>query len=175
MDIAQLQYPIGKFKKPETITKEHIEAAIKVLQVFPKQLNELTFNLKCETLDLPYRPDGWTIRQLVHHISDSHHHCYNRIRWTLTEDKPTIKAYDQDSFSKMEDYQKAPIAWSIDHLEAIHRKIVFILQNVSESDWERSFIHPETNEEIPLKELALLYAWHSRHHYAHIKNALDRL
>ncbi len=172
MDIEQLKFPIGKFKKPKTISNEDLVEAIKVLQIFPEQLKLISLNLKEEVLDSPYRPEGWTIRQLIHHISDSHHHCYNRIRWTLTEDKPTIKAYNQDAFAKLFDYQKAPIAWSLSHIEAVHQKIVYILQNLTEEQWERVFIHPETKEEVGMKHLAMLYSWHSMHHFTHIKNAL---
>jgi len=172
MDLEQLKYPIGKFKKPENVGKTEREEAIRILQIFPEQLKQLTLSLKEEQLDMPYRPGGWTIRQLIHHISDSHHHSYNRIRWTLTENKPTIKAYNQDAFAAMYDYSHAPIAWSLNHIEAVHHKIVYILKHVQEADWERSFIHPETKEEIPLKNLIMLYAWHSMHHFTHIKNAL---
>lgn len=172
MDLKKLQYPIGPFKKPETIDKEDLNEAIKILQVFPEQLKLLTYSLKEISLDKSYRPDGWSIRQLIHHIADSHHHCYNRVRWTLTEDRPTIKAYDQDAFAEMFDYKKAPIAWSITHIEAIHQKLVYILNHLSEEEWKRVFIHPESGDEVSLETLVLLYAWHSMHHFAHIKNAL---
>ena len=174
MDITALQYPIGKFQEPETISNEALEEAIKVLALFPEQLKLITYQLTDTTLNTPYRPDGWTIRQLVHHIADSHHHCYNRIRWTLTEDTPTIKAYDQDAHGKMKDYVEAPIVWSLSHIEALHQKIVYLFNHLSEAEWERSFIHPETNEEVTLKTMALMYAWHSMHHFAHIKNALNQ-
>ncbi|HPF10604.1 MAG TPA: putative metal-dependent hydrolase [Flavobacteriaceae bacterium] len=174
MELDQLKYPIGKFKKPQEITKDQREEAIDILALFPEQLKQLTYNLKDAVIDQPYRPGGWTIRQLVHHISDSHTHCYNRVRWTLTEDNPLIKAYDQDAFAQMYDYQKAPIAWSISHLEAIHQKMVYIFRNLSEDEWNRTFRHPETGEEIALKSMVMLYAWHSMHHFAHIKNALKK-
>ena len=173
MELEQLKYPIGKFKKPETITQEQLEEAIKILQIFPEQLKHLTYSLKEEILDSPYRPEGWTIRQLIHHIADSHHHCYNRIRWTLSEDKPTIKAYDQDGVAKMYDYTYAPIAFSLSHIEALHQKIVYILSHLKDAEWSRSFNHPEWEGETDLKSLAMLYAWHSMHHFAHIKNAVD--
>ena len=175
MDIEQLKYPIGKFKKPENITNEDLIEALKVLQIFPEQLKLITLNLKEEVLDSPYRPEGWTIRQLIHHISDSHHHFYNRIRWTLTENNPLIKAYDQDAFAQLADYKKAPIAWSLAHIEVLHQKIVYVLQGLSEEQWIRTFIHPETKDEIGLKHLAMLYSWHSMHHFTHIKNALLRM
>ena len=112
---------------------------------------------------------------MIHHISDSHHHSYNRFRWALTEDKPKIKAYFQDAFAAMDDYTTAPIAWSIAHIEAVHQKLVYILEGLTDHQWERTFIHPEGDKEFNLKQLALTYSWHSMHHFSHIKNALDRL
>ncbi len=172
MSTEALKYPIGKFKIPEKITGDHLDEAIKILQLFPEQIKLLTYNLNDEVLDQPYREGGWTIRQLIHHISDSHHHSYNRFRWALTEDNPTIKAYNQDDFATMTDYSTAPISWSIAHIEAVHQKLVFILNSLSEEQWDRTFIHPETDAQMNLKELALMYAWHSMHHFTHIKNAL---
>lgn len=175
MEIEKLKYPIGKFERPEEVSDNEIAEAIKILQLFPEQIKLLTYNLKDEVLDTAYRPGGWTIRQLVHHISDSHHHSYNRFRWALTEDKPLIKAYDQDAFAAMDDYKTAPIAWSISHIEAVHQKLVYLLKSLDEDQWMRTFKHPEMEDEMNLKQLAMLYAWHSMHHFSHIKNALDRL
>lgn len=175
MEIERLKYPIGKFVRPETVSKEEQHEAINILKLFPEQLKLLTYNLKDEVLDRPYRPGGWTIRQLIHHISDSHHHSYNRFRWTLTEDKPLIKAYDQDAFANMDDYKTAPIAWSIAHIEVIHQKLVYLLQSLTEAQWNRTFKHPEMEEEMNLKQLAMMYSWHSMHHFTHIKNALARM
>jgi len=174
MDLEQLKYPIGKFKKPETITQDNLEEAIKILQFFPEQLKQLTYSLKDDILNKPYRPGGWTIRQLIHHIADSHHHSYNRIRWTLTEDCPKIKAYDQDATAELYDYKHAPVAFSIAHIEVIHQKMVYILQHLKETDWDRTFKHPEWEGETDLKSLVMLYAWHSMHHFAHIRNALGK-
>ena len=173
MELDPLKFPIGAFNPPEVISKEQLTEAIRVLEVFPQQLHHLVDGLPEDVLDQPYRPGGWTMRQLVHHISDSHHHCYNRIRWTLTEDTPTIKAYDQDAFASLSDYTEAPIAWSLAHLEALHQKIVYILQNLTDAQWERSFVHPGTGKKLSMKVLALMYAWHSQHHFAHLENALD--
>jgi len=174
MKTTSEKYPIGPFEKPEFITYAQKEEAIKVLASFPQQLKSLTEPLSDDVLNSPYREGSWTIRQLIHHISDSHTHSYNRVRWTLSEDQPVIKAYDQEGYAKALDYSVAPISWSIKHLEAIHQKLVFIYENLTEDQWKRSFIHPETKEAINLEALVLLYAWHSKHHYAHIKNALHK-
>ncbi|MBT8262841.1 MAG: putative metal-dependent hydrolase [Bacteroidia bacterium] len=174
MEKDHLKFPVGKFEIPKTISDADLNEAITILEVFPEQLKMLTYNLKDEELDSPYREGSWTIRQLVHHISDSHHHSYNRIRWALSEDNPMIKAYDQDAFAELEDYKTWPIAWSFIHIEAIHHKIVNLLRMLTEEQWQRTFRHPEMEKEMNLRELALMYAWHSMHHYAHIKNALDK-
>lgn len=159
---------------PAEVSREQLDEAISVLQLFPEQLKLLTYSLKDTELDKPYRPEGWTIRQLIHHLADSHHHSYNRFRWALSEDNPMIKAYDQDAFAKMDDYRSAPIAWSISHIEAVHQKLVYILQHLSDDQWERTFRHPEMEDEMNLKQLAMLYSWHSLHHFSHIKNALGQ-
>lgn len=166
------QFPIGSLHLPEIITHRHIAAALEVLQTFPEQLKRVSLQISEEKLDTPYREGSWTIRQLIHHIADSHNHCYNRIRWTLTEDSPTIKAYNQDGYAALTDYQKTPIAWSITHLEVLHKKIVYIFSTLDEQQWNRFFIHPETSKKVSVKQMALTYAWHSNHHLAHIKNAL---
>lgn len=174
MEETQQKYPIGRFKKPEDITVDHLEEAIKLLEVFPEQIKLLTFSLKDVVLDQPYREGGWTIRQLIHHIADSHHHCYNRVVWALTEDNPKIKAYDQDALAKMRYYSKAPIAWSLTHIEVIHQKMAYIFRNLEPLEWDRTFVHPESGDEVSVKDLAMLYSWHSMHHFSHIKNALQK-
>jgi len=166
------QFPIGKLSLPTEISKTQIDEALKTLKNFPEQLKKLVSSVDNITLNKPYREGSWTIRQLIHHIADSHNHCYNRIRWMLTEDTPLIKAYDQDSFAAMDDYTTAPIAWSLTHIEVLHHKLVHILSSVEGKQWERTFVHPETNAEVSVKEMALTYAWHSTHHFMHIKNAL---
>lgn len=172
MNVDTLKYPVGKFEIPEVISEKDINEAITILEVFPEQLKLLTFNLSEDELDTPYREGSWTIRQLVHHISDSHHHSYNRIRWALSEDNPMIKAYNQDAFAELEDYKTWPISWSLSHLEAVHHKLVNLLRMLTDEQWNRRFQHPEMENGMSLKEMALMYAWHSMHHYAHIKNAV---
>lgn len=175
MDLEQLRYPIGKFVTPKSVTDDQLDDAINILEIFPAQLKELVGNLGPETLDTPYRPEGWTIREVIHHLSDSHHNSYIRFKWALSEDNPVIKAYDEKAWSEIGDYQISPVSWSIKHLQIVHHKLVYLLRMLSESQWERTFRHPETEEESSLKVNALRYAWHSMHHYTHIKNALERM
>ncbi len=172
MDLEKLKYPIGKFNPPSDISEKDVNVAIQILQLFPEQLRLLVHSFNDEALNRTYREGGWTIRQLVHHIADSHNHAYIRFRWALTEDNPTIKAYDEKAWADMYDYKNAPIAWSISHIEVIHHKLVTIMKSLSNEDWERTYIHNITKEKKPLKTIALMYAWHSMHHFSHIKNAL---
>jgi hypothetical protein len=173
-ELYQLQYPIGKFEIPSSITKNQIEGWISILEHFPNRLENLVKNLSDEQLDTVYRPGGWTIRQVIHHVSDSHHHSYIRFKWALTEDKPIIKAYYEDRWAELFDSKSAPIDMSILHLKAVHYKLVYLLKGLSEAELDNVFIHPETNKEVVLKQNIGIYAWHSNHHYAHIENLLKR-
>ena len=173
-ELEQLRYPIGRFLLPEAITEFKIAQWIDILEQFPSRLYALVENLTDEQLDTPYRPEGWTVRQTVHHVSDSHHHSYTRFKWTLTEDTPLIKAYYEERWAELQDSKSAPIAMSLDHLKVIHAKLVYLLKIMSEEDFEKGFIHPETNKLVKLKQNLAVYAWHSNHHYAHIENLLKR-
>jgi hypothetical protein len=173
-ELELLKYPIGKFYCPQTISGEHIEGWISILEHFPNRLEQLVKDLNAEQLDTVYRPGGWTVRQLVHHVSDSHHHSYTRFKWALTEDKPVIKAYYEDRWAELFDSRTAPIDMSILHLKAIHFKLVYLLKGLSDADLNKTFIHPETNKEVLLKQNIGIYAWHCNHHYTHIENLLKR-
>lgn len=172
--LKALQYPIGKFESPEVITSQDILQWISVLEVFPTRLEGLVKYLSKAQLDTPYRPEGWTIRQVVHHLSDSHHHSYTRFKWALTEDTPLIKAYDEKKWAELNDSTLAPIQMSLEHLKAIHYKLVYLLRTLTIEDLEKRFVHPETNSQVELAYNIGNYAWHSEHHYAHIENAIKR-
>ncbi|MGH1387167.1 YfiT family bacillithiol transferase [Kordia sp.] len=174
MDLEKLKYPIGKPEIPEIITATHISSWIEVLEVFPKRLQDLVENLSSAQLNTCYRPGGWTIRQVIHHVADSHHNSYTRFKWTLTEDKPLIKAYYEDRWAELFDSKSAPINLSIDTIKALHAKWVYFLKGLSMADLEQVFIHPDGNEEVTLKENIGIYAWHCNHHYEHINQLLIR-
>ncbi|MCG9971072.1 YfiT family bacillithiol transferase [Christiangramia crocea] len=171
-ELQNLKYPIGKYEFPDDISQSVIENWIQTIEELPGKLNRLIRPLDNEQLDTPYRTDGWTIRQLVHHIADSHMNAILRFKWALTEDTPTIKAYDQDLFAKLDDSLSAPVEFSLDFLSGLHAKWVFLLKSLRTSDFEKKFVHPETGKEISLLWLLGMYAWHSQHHYAHIENIL---
>lgn len=172
-ELQKLKYPIGQFDCPTTISNQHLEGWISILEHFPNRLENLVKNLSDIQLDTAYRPDGWTLRQVVHHLSDSHHHSYARFKWALTENTPTIKAYDEVAWANVFDYN-APIVMSLLHLTAIHSKLVYLLKGLNETDLSKSFIHPVTKKEVFLNYNVGMYAWHSNHHYAHIEQLMKR-
>ena len=172
--MEKLKYPIGKPDIPAKIPSELRTEWINVLQNFPEKLKNLVKNLSDEQLDTPYREGGWTIRQVIHHCADSHHNSYTRFKWALTEDKPVIKAYFEDRWAELFDSKTAPIQLSLDALKALHAKWVYFLKGLTQDDLNKSFIHPDGNEEVSLKENIGIYAWHCNHHYAHIEQLLIR-
>lgn len=173
-ELEKLRYPIGKFECPKLISNSDLKSWISILEAFPNRLESLVENLNDTQLDTEYRPGGWTIRQVIHHISDSHHHSYTRFKWALTEDKPTIKAYFEDRWAELSDSKHGPIEMSLLHIKVIHEKLVYLLNTLTEDDLNRSFIHPETNSEVKLNFQVGNYAWHSNHHYAHIENLMKQ-
>lgn len=172
--LEKLKYPIGQFECPKLITNKHLTQWISILETFPIHLEALVKHLKKEQLDTPYRPEGWTIRQTIHHLSDSHHHSYTRFKWALTEDKPFIKAYNEANWAELVDSKTAPIQMSIEHLKAIHYKLVYLLKGLSNEELKKRFVHPETNSEVSIDYNIGNYAWHSQHHYAHIEHIMKQ-
>lgn len=164
-----LQYPIGKFQCPQRITQEHISNWIHDIEELPAKIAKLVSGFTEEQLETSYRPGGWTARQVIHHIHDSHHHGYIRFKWALTEDKPVIKAYDEGRWAALFDTKSAPVYLSVDIIKALHVKWVYFLKGLSENDIEKKFIHPEGNVEISLAEDIGIYAWHGNHHLAHLQ------
>ena len=174
MTLEDLKYPIGKVEIPEKITKKDIENWISLIERFPQELEFLVRELSDNQLDTPYRENGWTIRQVIHHCYDSHHNSYTRFKWSLTEDKPVIKAYFEERWAELHDSKSMPIFLSIDALKALHSKWVYFLRGLTNTDLEKSFIHPSGNEVVGLKENIGIYAWHCRHHYHHIERLMIR-
>lgn len=166
--IEQLKYPIGRFTAPLVYTSEYLSESIASLASFPERLKKETCHLTDQQLDTPYRPEGWTIRQVIHHCAESHMNCFIRIKWALTENNPVIKAYDETLWSALPDSLKMPIQPSLTLLEGLHQRIVYLMQHFSEIDLDKTFIHPENNSEYSLKQIIATYAWHGNHHLAHI-------
>jgi hypothetical protein len=163
------KYPIGKFKKPTSISKEHIEKWIKIIECFPKNLQVEVQNLNDSELKKQYRPNGWTIKQVVNHCADSHMNSFIRFKLALTEETPTIKPYVESLWAEFPDSYDCPISDSLKIVEGLHARWVNMLKNMDENDLEKEFLHPETNEKTSLKINIGIYAWHCEHHLAHIK------
>ena len=175
MDLEKLKYPIGKFEKPKRITLETIGRWIDQLEHLPQQLRYAVEGLNQEQLDTPYRPGGWTIRQVIHHLPDSHMNSYIRFRWALTEDKPKIKAYHEDRWAELSDAKEANIDISLILLEALHIRWSMLLRSLTLEQLHRYFIHPETGKKVRLDENIGLYAWHGKHHLAHITHCVNEM
>lgn len=173
-DLEKLKYPIGKFHTPEEYTSEFILDKIEQIASFPERLKKEVVDFNDEKLDTPYRPEGWTVRQVIHHCAESHMNCYIRLKWALTENNPIIKPYDEKRWSELPDSLNMPIAPTLSLLEGLHFRLAYIMKNLSESDLEKSFVHPESNSEIRLKQIIGLYAWHGNHHLAHITSLKKR-
>jgi hypothetical protein len=174
MDLETLRFPIGQVSIPKEITQKNIENWITIIEEFPEKLDNLTATLNKTQLDTPYRKDGWTIRQVIHHCYDSHHNSYTRFKWTLTEENPVIKAYFEERWATLSDSKQAPIILSILGLKSLHAKWVYLLKELSNKDLEKYFIHPANNNKVTLKENIGIYAWHCNHHFAHIEQLLIR-
>ncbi|MFZ0304297.1 MAG: bacillithiol transferase BstA [Terracidiphilus sp.] len=168
------RYPIGKFKAPESYTAALRAEQIETLRQLPERLRAAVSGLNNAQLDTPYRDGGWTVRQLVHHIGDSHANSVIRFKLALTEDWPTIKPYDENAWAQLPDSKSLPIDGSLVFIEALHARWVALLETMSESDFARGMNHPERGRSDLAHTLAL-YAWHSQHHVAHITTLRDRM
>jgi hypothetical protein len=164
---ADLRYPIGPFKAVMPVTHEIRGAAIDAIDGLPARMRSAVAGLNESQLNTPYRPEGWTVRQVVHHVADSHMNAFIRMKLTLTEDTPTIKPYDEKAWALLPD-MKLPIDVSLGLIDGIHKRWVAVIGGTSGDQFSRSFIHPELGAEMTLDQLLQLYAWHSHHHLAHI-------
>ena len=167
MNISEdLRFPIGTFVRPEKVTPADCLYAIATLAELPTSLRNAVAGLDEEQLDVPYRPGGWTVRQVVHHIADSHTNAVLSIRKALTEDWPEIQPYDEKAWAMLHDYV-SPVEWSLELAESLHARWVMLLQSLVPEQWQRGFQHPKAGR-MSIETATLLYAWHSRHHVAHI-------
>jgi hypothetical protein len=172
--LEKLRYPIGKFEKPAIITEDFLAKAIQTIKSFPERLKNEVRDLSEAQLETPYRPEGWTVRQVIHHCADSHMNCLIRIKWTLTENNPTIKFYYENLWGEGIDNKTMPIAPSLLFLEGLHYRLAYVMESLSQADLEKTYIHPEHNTKWKLKEVICLYAWHCKHHLAHITGLKKR-
>lgn len=174
MDLETLKYPVGQYKTPQPITTELLHSWIKTIQDFPTALKQAIENLDSTQLDTPYREGGWTIRQLIHHLADSHLNSYIRFKLGITEDEPNIKPYQEAKWAEIEEAKTLSVVPSLSILEGLHTRWVATLQQFTPEDWKRKLIHPEYEQPLTLDELLGLYDWHCRHHLTHITNLRAR-
>lgn len=172
-DLELLKYPIGKYLPPSTINGEHIRLWIEDLTSLPQLIVQATIDLNEQQLETPYRYGGWTVRQVVHHLADSHINAYTRTRLALTEDNPAIRPYFEERWAELPDALNGNIQLSIAILKAIHERWVALLKTLKPEDFERRYFHPETRQQNTLGYLIGNYAWHGKHHLAHIQTALN--
>jgi hypothetical protein len=174
MDTPDLRYPVGEFRFPKSVSAEDLTRFIDQISDAPARLRAAMAGLADAQLDTPYRPGGWTVRQLAHHVPDSHINSYVRFRLALTEDEPVIKPYEESRWAELPDARTAPVEVSLALLENLHARWVPLLRSLSGADWKRSFRHPELGL-VSLENNAALYAWHGRHHVAHITALRERM
>jgi uncharacterized damage-inducible protein DinB len=169
-----LRYPLGRFKLEGTPTDDDLRRSIDEIAEAPAKLRAALEGLSAEQLDTPYRPDGWTVRQVVHHVPDSHLNSYCRFKLALTEDEPTIKPYREERWAELADSRSTPIEVSLALLESLHQRWVVLLKSLEPAEFSRAFRHPEIGL-ITLAQNVCLYAWHGRHHTAQVTSLRERM
>ena len=172
--MEDLSYPIGKFQFPRRITSEDLKKWLGEIAGTPRAVREAVAGLSEAQLDTRYRPGGWTVRQVVHHLVDSHINAYIRLRLAQTEETPTIRPYDQDRSAALADSATGPVDVSLDLLETLHRRWVMVVESLSEEEMKRAFFHPELDTNVSIETLLAMYAWHGNHHVAHITRLRER-
>jgi uncharacterized damage-inducible protein DinB len=167
--IPDPRYPVGKFQPPDPgpLPEGEMAYALSCIAELPMLLRNAVQGLDTEQINTPYREGGWTVRQVISHIADSHMTAFFRVRLALTEDWPTILAYNEKAFAELHDSVAAPVEWSLEIIESVHARWVMMLQSLTPTQWQRGFRHPERGPST-IEQATLLYAWHCRHHLAHI-------
>ena len=169
-----LRYPVGQFSFSGDLSPAERAVLIDEISAAPEKMRAAVSGLSAEQLDTPYRPEGWTVRQVVHHVPESHLTSYIRFKLALTEDEPTIKPYFEDRWAQLDDARQAPISLSLDLLDAVHGRWVWFLRSLKPDDFQRTFRHPEIGI-VSLDKNVALYAWHGPHHVAQITSLRERM
>ena len=169
-----LRYPIGECVPPDEITQSDLEKYFACIESAPKRLRDAVEDLSSDQLDTPYRPEGWTIRQTVHHLSDSHMNAYIRVKLALTEEAPTVRPYLEDRWGELEDSREGPIEPSLDLFDTLHARWMHVLRGLTADQLERIHVDPEYKTKLSLRTMVATYAWHGDHHIAHITALRER-
>lgn len=172
--MSDLSYPIGRFQPQSELTPDERRARIDEIAAAPARMRDAVRGLSAAQLDTPYRDGGWTLRQVIHHVPDSHLNAYCRLKLALTEEQPAIRPYDEARWAELEDVRVTPVEVSLVLLESLHARWVALLRSLQESDFRRTFRHPEHEGTPTVDWLVSLYAWHGRHHVAHITSLRER-
>ncbi len=172
MNIELLKYPVGKFSMPSEITDAMIQESIQTIEHFPRKISSMIDNITENQGLAKYRPDGWSVNQVVNHCADSHMNAFIRFKCTLTEESPTIKPYLEAKWAVLPDSLISDLTYSISILNGLHARWTIVLKNIQSDEWENIYLHPESKRSFSLKQALMLYAWHCNHHSAHIANAL---
>ena len=169
-----LRFPIGKLQRKSVLTADERRAAVDAIAAAPRQLREAVQGLTDAQLDTPYRPGGWTVRQLVHHVADSHMNAYCRFRLALTELNPTIKPYEEAKWAELDDARTMPIEVSLTLVDAMHERLVALLRHSPDDAFQRTLSHPDSGP-MTVDALLTVYSWHGRHHAAHVTTLRERM
>ena len=170
---VDLRYPIGRYQLVEYSSAEK-ESRLADILFLPRLLEFSLLNLDEPQLNTPYREEGWTINQVVHHVADSHMNAFIRFKLGLTEENPTIKPYIQQKWAETPDVLNVPVNYSVTLIHSLHHRWYELLKSMTDEDWQRTLFHPEQKREITLWEMLLIYAWHGKHHAAHITNLREQ-
>lgn len=173
--LEKLKYPIGKYKAPSNIDSAQMTEWVSKIESFPARLREATEGLTEEQLDTRYRPEGWTLRQVVHHLADSHINAYTRYKLAMTEKRPIIKPYYEDRWAELPEAKNAPIEISLKLLEGVHGRWATALRSLSEEDGKRRLIHPDADNDYVIDSMIGMYVWHGNHHLGHILETKKRM
>lgn len=168
------RYPVGKHEKPNDVSAAAREGWLRQVEEAPSRMRAAVAGLTPEQLETPYRPGGWTVRQVAHHLPDSHLNAYVRFRLALTEDAPVIKTYEEHLWAELTDARTAPVDLSLALLDAVHARWVLLLRSLTEEQWKRPYRHPQSGD-TPLGNALAMYAWHGRHHVGHVTGLRQRL
>lgn len=169
-----LQYPIGRFEPPAHVTDEMLKGYINDIRYLPALVETAVQDLDAHQLETPYRPGGWTVAQVVHHLVDSHMNAVIRLKLALTENSPVIKPYDEAAWAELADVKRTPVNVSLTLLHALHTRWTSLMEALPPEAWERTFVHPEQGRSFDLRTQAANYSWHGKHHLAHIMNLRER-
>lgn len=172
--MTDLSFPIGKFERRDELNADERRAMIDTIAAAPARMREAVAGLSDAQLDTPYREGGWSVRQVVHHLPDSHLNAYTRLKLALTENEPVIRPYDEAAWAELADTRQTPIEVSLTMIEALHARWVTLLRSLGESDFRRTLRHPDHSGILTVDWLVAMYAWHSRHHVAHITSLRER-